>query len=145
MNAPLTLPKKSLHKALRETADRLDGGAKYQWTHQGSCNCGHLAQTICDRSPAEIHAAALERQGDWAEHAREYCPTSGYLIDHIVESLLAMGLTQRDLEHLERLSDSAVLLRLPLGERNLDHRNRDDTVRYLRTWAELVEERDTDS
>lgn len=129
----------SLARALRITADRLDGGATYRWTHQGACNCGHLVQTIARRTPEEIHRLALERAGDWSEHARDHCPTSGYAIDHLIDELLALGLSTDDIVHLERLSDRTVLRRLPPGERELDHRRRDHTVRYMRAWAGKIE------
>lgn len=128
----------SLADALRTTADRLEQGATYRWTHQGNCNCGHLVQTISQRTPADIHRLALERDGDWAEHARAYCPQSGYAIDHIIDELLAAGLSLQDIEHLERLSDRRVLQHLPPGQRDLDHRRREDTVRYLRAWADRL-------
>ena len=128
-----------LIEALRRTAARLAAGAEYRWTHMGSCNCGHLAQTVTKLSQEEIHRRALERAGDWGEQAREYCPTSGYPIDHVIAALLDLGLTRGDLWHLERLSDPEVLRRLPAARRNLCCRERRDVVVYLRTWADLLE------
>ena len=61
--------------ALRSTARRLEGGARYRWTHMGSCNCGHLAQTLTRLPREEIHRLALERAGDWGEQARSRQPT----------------------------------------------------------------------
>ncbi|WP_342039360.1 hypothetical protein [Pontibacter indicus] len=43
--------------AIRQTADRLAKGAIYQWGHMGSCNCGHLAQTITQLDKGHIHGA----------------------------------------------------------------------------------------
>lgn len=104
------------------------------------CNCGHLAQTVTQLTRAELHAMALEKKGDWAEHAREYCPDSGYPIDHVIESMLGLGLTTSDIVHLERVSDPRVLRRLEDARRHLDKRDRDDVVRYLEAWAGLLEE-----
>lgn len=135
-----------LVEALRATAARLQAGAEYRWTHMGSCNCGHLAQTVTRLSPAEIHRLALQKPGDWGEQAveyrppTEYCPTSGLPIDHVIQALLDLGLSRDDLRHLERLSDVEVLRRLPVERRNLDQRQRRDVVVYLRTWADLLEE-----
>ncbi|WP_243635867.1 hypothetical protein [Hymenobacter edaphi] len=42
----------SVIEALRTTAQRLSTQAPYQWGHMGSCNCGHLAQTITRLSKA---------------------------------------------------------------------------------------------
>lgn len=137
-------PTLSLIVALRATADRLDGGVRYQWSHMGSCNCGHLAQTLTKLTPRTIHRAALEGVGDWTEQAREYCPDTGRSLDAIVDTMVAAGLSTVDLANLERLLDDDVLQRI--GERTpqrlpLDHRVREDAVLYLRTWADLLEER----
>ena len=143
-----------LIEALRRTASRLAAGADYRWTHMGSCNCGHLAQTVTRLPKEEIHRLALEKAGNWGEQAREYreyrppggikggeyCPTSGYPIDHVLTALFELGLDRDDIWHLERLSDPDVLRRLPLGERDLDCRDREDTVLYMRTWADLLED-----
>lgn len=126
--------------ALRETALRLQDGAFFQWSNMGGCNCGHLAQTVTKLSKAEIHARALEKAGDWSQQSIDYCPDSGYPIDHVISSLLELGLNREDLAHLERLSDSRVLRRLPLGERDLTYTSREDSIRYMNAWADLLEE-----
>ena len=130
-----------LIEALRHTARRLAAGADYRWSHMGSCNCGHLAQTVTRLSRDEIHRRALQKAGDWAQQANEYCPSSGYPMDHIITSLLDLGLDRRDLRQLELLADGAVLRRLPTGRRHLDKRCRADLIAYLRAWADLLEER----
>lgn len=132
-------PTLELILALRHTAERLRQGAPYRWTHQGACNCGHLAQTVTKLPREEIHRRAVEKAGDGSEHAIEYCPKSGYPIDHIIESMLAIGRATDDLVHLERLTDPKVLARIE-GTRHLDHRSRDDVVLYLEAWADLLEE-----
>lgn len=124
--------------ALTRTAARLREGADYQWTHMGACNCGHLAQTVTHLSRAQLHALALEKPGDWSEQAIDFCPTSGFPMDHVIATMLELGLTTRDLVHLERLTDAAVVSSLPLSRRHLDYRKRDDVVLYLETWARLL-------
>lgn len=129
-----------LVRALRVTAARLAAGARYRWTHMGACNCGHLAQTLTRRPPEEIRRLALEKRGEWAEQAIEYCPGSGYPIDHILGTMLEAGLTQDDIGHLEKLSDPRVLRALPVDVRlGLSYRTREHVVLYLETWAELLE------
>lgn len=135
----MAIPTRSLIVALRQTADRLDTGCRYQWTHQGACNCGHLVQTVTHYTPAQIHAMALEKSGDWAEKAQEYCPGSRYPIDHIIATLLNLGLTREDIVHLERLSDPAVLRQWPREKADPVHNQRDDVALYLRLWASLLE------
>ena len=65
-----------LINALRETADRLSTGVKYEWGHMGRCNCGHLVQTITKMTDREIVEAVDNQLNEWTEHAREYCDTS---------------------------------------------------------------------
>lgn len=124
---------------LRVTADRLRSGAPYRWTHQGRCNCGHLAQTITRLSGAEIHAAAVQSPGEWIDHAERYCPTSGAPIDELIRQMLEAGLTLDEIADLERLAAPAVHRHLPPDRRALDNRDRADVVLYLETWAALLD------
>ncbi|MCS6906145.1 MAG: hypothetical protein RML72_10390 [Bacteroidia bacterium] len=126
--------------ALRQTAARLSNGATYAWSHMGTCNCGHLAQTLTSLSAAAIHQKALEKTGDWAEHIQAYCPQSGYAIDHIIDIMLETGFTHTDLIHLERLSDKAILERIPQHLRPLNYKKRENVILYLNTWADMLEE-----
>lgn len=126
--------------ALRETAQRLAQGDSYQWGHMGSCNCGHLAQTITNYSKGAIHGAAMWRHGDWREQLRDYCPQSGLPLDEIIDHMVDFGLTRDELEHLERLSHPAILQRLPANRKHLLHNRREDVVLYFRIWATLLED-----
>jgi len=121
--------------ALRDTADRLTHDASYQWGHMGMCNCGHLAQSITGLRQAEIHDSALIREGDWEQQAKDYCPTSGHLIDSILAAMFSLGLTREDIRHLEKLSDPDVIRRVG---RHLKFNRRDDVVTYLRAWGDLL-------
>ncbi|MFW5883329.1 MAG: hypothetical protein ACOCVG_03080 [Verrucomicrobiota bacterium] len=131
-----------LIRLLEETADRLESGADYSWSHMGRCNCGHLAQTVTKLHPAEIHRRALVKEAcDWSEiseHPRQYCPSTGYPFDHIVDALSEMGLSAADLRALENLSDRKVLKALPGGFRWLQRNRREDLILYLRTWSNLM-------
>ncbi|MEJ8801782.1 hypothetical protein [Pontibacter sp. H249] len=126
-------------RILRETAGRIASGAPYQWGHMGSCNCGHLAQTITTHSKGDIHKAAMTRYGDWAEQLRDYCPESGLPLDVVIDRMLETGFTRNDLAHLERLSDPDVLSTISPTPKALRHNVRDDVVLYLNAWANLLE------
>ena len=107
--------------ALKKTVKRLkDNESPYQWGHLGSCNCGHLAQTVTHLSKAEIHELAINSLGeDWSEKALDYCEGSGYPVEHILTKMMNLGLTKTDIVSLERLDDPIILEQLPEGERNL--------------------------
>jgi hypothetical protein len=130
-----------LIQALRKTADNLERTAEYQWGHMGSCNCGFLAQEITRLRKDEIHKRAMQRYGDWNEQLNDYCPTSGYAMDDLISEMLLFGFDVDDLKHLERLSDGNVLALLPLEERNLQRNVKQDVVKYIRTWALMLENR----
>ena len=130
----------TLSEALRVTIARLEAGADYQWGHFGACNCGHLAQTVTQRSRAELHEAAVQRARDWGDAAVEYCATSGYPIDHILSEMLALGLTLDDIRHLEQLSDRRILRRLPVERRFLRRNRREDLLLYLSAWVDMLDE-----
>jgi len=131
---------RTLIDALRTTAAGLAAGAEYRWTHLGMCNCGQLAQTVTGLSREEIRRMALEKPGEWADQAREYCPASGYPIDHVIGEMIRLGLTRDDVAALEKLSAPEVLRHLPIEERMLDFRDREHVVRYMNAWADLLEQ-----
>ena len=124
--------------ALRKTASQLETGNRYEWGHMGSCNCGNLAQTITSFSRAEIQKYAIEKRGDWSEQLIDYCPTSGFPMDMIIEKMIDFGFTRQDLHHLEWLSDTSILNKIGIGflNRNL----KSDTILYLKAWANLLED-----
>ena len=129
----------TLEEALRLTAKRIAGGSDYRWTHMGSCNCGHLAQTVTFRSSEYLHKIALQKAGDWSEQIRDYCSISGYPLDFVISSLLNLGATLKELHDLERLSNPKILKKIPIEKRrSLNYRSRDDVVLYMETWANLL-------
>lgn len=134
-------PTPILVHSLRLAARRLEGGADYRWSHYGMCNCGHLAQVVTGVGARALQEAAFGRPGDWGEQGRDYCPDSGLPMDVIVGRMMSVGLEAEDFRHLERLTHPHVLRRLPPERRTLSHTRREDTVLFLDTWADLLEER----
>ena len=142
MGYPLRMaaPHPGLIDALRETAERLRKGSDYKWANFGLCNCGHLAQTVTHISAKDIHEAALEKGGDWGEQAREYCGTTGLAMDHILDSLMSLGLSHEDINDIERLSNPKVLKRMGETPIGVSHYARSHAIQYFETWADLLEE-----
>ena len=126
--------------ALKETAERLSKGAKYEWGHMGRCNCGHLVQTITRLSDREIVEAVDHELNEWTEHAREYCETSHSKAEYIFDRLKEIGFDYEDVIKLEYLSDKKVLSRLGDGPQYLSNNNVNDVVIYMDKMAEMLEE-----
>ena len=135
----MAIPNPALVQILRKTADRIEAGADYQWSHFGKCNCGHLAQTATRLSAAQIHRNAFCRLAEWSEIPDDFCPQTGVLLDRVVDTLFELGLTATDLRNLEDLTDGQVLRNLPDGFRYLERNQRQDAVAYMRSWASLLE------
>ena len=135
----MAIPSLKIIDALRKTAKQLENGNRYEWGHMGSCNCGNLAQTITSFSKAEIQKYALQKTGDWSEQLVDYCPTSGLPMDLIIEKMLDFGFTRQDLRHLEWLSDADILNKM--GVSYLNRNLKSDTILYLQSWANLVEDK----
>ena len=136
----MAAPHPRLIDALRETAERLRGDSDYKWSNYGLCNCGHLAQTVTNRTPKEIHEAAQQRAGDWGQQALEYCGQTGLEMDHILQMLLDLGLTRSDIRDIERLSNIDVLRRMGGMATGVTHFARTDAIAYFEAWADLLEE-----
>ncbi|MEH0156575.1 hypothetical protein V6R21_20670 [Limibacter armeniacum] len=137
----MAIPNLSLINAIRSAADAIEQAVHYQWGHMGMCNCGHLAQELTHLSKSEIHEYALRaREGDWADQVAAFCPTSKLPMDLLISTMLDAGLTREDLHHLERLSDPAVIQQFPVEERNLVYNRKEDVVRYMSVWADMLEQ-----
>ncbi len=136
----MAIPNFALIDVLRETAQRLAGGAEYQWSHFGKCNCGHVAQTATRFAAADIHRTAQRVLAEWSEIPDDFCPQTGVLLDGVLDALYELGLSNTDLRHLEDLTDPEVLRRLPPGKRHLRRNRREDVVVYLQEWAQSLEE-----
>ena len=133
-------PSLELIRTLRGASHNLEASPKYQWGHMGACNCGFLAQEVTKLTQAEIHDRAMLRHGDWSEQVNDYCPVKGLPFDEIISDLIALGFDSEDLKHLERPSDPIILHSLAPDQRNLRHNVKADVVKYMKTWARLLEE-----
>lgn len=132
-------PNPDLIVALRRTALRLQDGAPFAWSLMGSCNCGHLAQTITGLKATDIQNRALEQVGDWSDQIQDYCPASGLPMEDVFQAMMRIGMTRTDIVHLERLSDPEVLARLPAEAHQLRYTQRADAIRYLHAFADHLE------
>ncbi|GAB5519661.1 MAG: hypothetical protein RhofKO_19120 [Rhodothermales bacterium] len=136
----MTRPTPELIAALRATALSLQDGASYAWSRMGSCNCGHLAQTLTGLTSLAIQDLAHESAGDWKEQTEGFCGGTRMPLHRIFDAMLEAGMTTEDIMHLERLSSPVVLRRLGRSSVLLDYRSRTEVVQYMNAWADLLEE-----
>ena len=93
-----------LVQALRQTAARLREGSAFAWGHMG-CICGprpddHRALPRRDPPPRRAPRRLEPAVGG-------PLPASGLAIDHVIDEMIALGLSNSDIRHLEHLDDSA--------------------------------------
>lgn len=129
-----------LSNAIRKAALNLQNNKPYEWGHMGSCNCGHLAQTLLNINKADIHKYAMEKNGDWNEQLNDYCSTSGLLMDKLIWGLLQTGLELEDIMDLEYLKNPIIVEKIDSKFKPLVNNNREHVIAYLNTWAEMMEE-----
>lgn len=126
--------------SIDKTALYLSKGAQFQWGHMGSCNCGNLAQELTKLSKAEIHSSAMQRYGDWNDQILEFCPSSGYPMDLMIQKMIDSNLTLEDLSHLEKLSDPEIRALFQKQREDIGKNSREDVVLYIQNWAKLLRE-----
>jgi hypothetical protein len=63
-------------------------------------------------------------------------------VEEILDTLNYQGLSREDMRNLEYLSDESILSKLPGGKRYLEKNKREDAILYMRTWADILEEKD---
>ena len=137
------MPKRNpqLISALRETANRLQNGATYEWGHMGRCNCGHLVQTVADLSDSDIARAVQFELDEWSEYAQEFCDGTGEHVEDLFLTLQNVGFGYQDVIHLEYLTDRSVLKRIGGGTpQHLERNNVSDVMLYMQTLADILEE-----
>ena len=127
-----------LEEVLLKTIQRLSSKSKYQWTHQGNCNCGHVIQSVTGMSPGKIHNIALTGPGEWVDHAKKYCKTSGLPVDDLISKLLSIGIKIDDIAHLELLSDPNIIRYIPNSVKPLSYKKKEDLIYYLKTWKSIL-------
>lgn len=129
--------------ALRQTAQRLDEGAYYEWGHMARCNCGHLVQTVTNMTASEIARSVDHQLDEWSEYANDYCEGTGHKVDDLFLALNEIGFGYRDVVCLENLSDPHVLERLNGRARRIRRNQVEDVTLYMRTLADMLEENRT--
>lgn len=127
-----------LEEVLLKTIERLTSESKYQWTHQGNCNCGYLIQSATGMGPGKIHNIALTSPGEWVDHAKNYCKASGLPVDDLISKLLSIGIKIDEIAHLEWLSDSNITRYVPNSIKPLSHKKKEDLIYYLKTWNSIL-------
>lgn len=130
----------NLISALRETACRLESGARYEWGHMGRCNCGHLVQSLTEMTDVEIVKSIDFEVSEWSEHAQDYCEGTTRKVDELFDTLEQVGFSRQDVMNLEYLSDQDVLRRLDPEKRYLKKNQAADVSLYMRTLADKLAE-----
>ena len=141
----MKLRKSKLVCGIRSAAKRLRANATYSWGHPGSCNCGHLIQSLTTLTHRQIRQAAYHKGGEWKDLGRTHCETSGLEVDKIIKILFSFGLNVEDIIHLENLSDPKILKKMPIDSSSVRRNNRMHLIYYLESWANILDNKSVGS
>jgi hypothetical protein len=163
--------KNKLITALRIAANSiLSGNFCYSWTDNTRCNCGILACSLLNVSPAvltglmkatEIPKNAripLNESGTWTNRVAYHCPLTGFSNDTIFNAFKEAGLQRDDIHDLEYLANPKVLSRMKKRTRtwtkhhlfgkdevftkeiNISFEKAEDVANYMLAWADILTE-----
>ena len=79
-------------------------------------------------------------EGAWEPENIGACTVTGTPLDRVLDQLYAIGMTETDVQCLERLSDARVRRRLGANQKEYLHYERANVVAYLRAWSDLLSE-----
>lgn len=82
------------------------------------------------------------KEPTWRNIVGLNCPITGTPVPLLFQHLYRLGLTAKELVHLEDLSDPKVLAKM--GKKRMKRDNSKSLVNYLRAWADLLTEHGAD-
>lgn len=154
--------KTKLITALRTTATALENDTFfYEWQQPSMCNCGSLLCSLtgmsADQLKARIPAPVSGTSYAWTHLAGQYCPITGMPEQELFRKIMGYGLTVKDIVSLEYLENERVISRMNITEEKrtgiwpfrrtittkveeLDHKNKEHVIAYMRAWADLLTE-----
>ena len=106
----------------------------------GLPDCPHLAELAGLGAMGYHGRLSTPGQGARVRLNTIYTNASNLPLDHIITTMLEAGLELHDINHLERLNDPAVLLRLPKERKWLKRNSREDAIFYMKEWCALLED-----
>lgn len=131
--------KEELIKAIRETIIDLEEGRKhYEWSECESCNCGLLAQNICGIDREQLTKKFGESPmscGVWSDDVR-FCTRTGDPIGEVIQKMLDVGLSAKDIQNLEYLSDPEILKEA--GYESMSRSEKPHLIAYLKAWLNIL-------
>ena len=132
--------KTELIEALKKTIDDLRFDRKhYSWMNGGSCNCGVLAQNICGITELDVLQGIEWKNGDTPMGWKTICSQTGMGVFNIASRLIAVGLTQKDIDNMEFLKDKEILKEAGILERLMRHIDKEDVIKYMEGWVRILE------
>ena len=125
--------------ALKQTANDLNNGCKYEWGHMGRCNAGCLVQNLMNKTDTEVAKMVDYDIAEWSEHAKDYCIGTNQKVNDLFSTLNSFGLSYKDIMHIEYLSDPAILSLMPEHRRHLRKNSPSDVSDYMNCFAQHLE------
>lgn len=173
--------KQNLIEALERVVYNLKNGTLYyKWSHQNSCNCGVVVQSLLKLGLTEFYQKTEssyifdnktlakymgieveDTHATWKNAAAVYCPITGIPTQEIFKELYELGLTNEDINHLEFMTNEAILEKSGIITRNKKkfslknffrsknnnsisegkyYTKKENLILYLSSWVKILKE-----
>jgi hypothetical protein len=138
----------TLTSALREAARRLNAGHYHNWGAVSTCNCGVLAQVLMGKTREDLRDLQGKSEnfiGTYTAMARRVlaCPSTDIPFATVVRTLFNVGLTQKDINQLEYLTNPDVAERFEMQTKTAPHKTHPlEVALYMNIWADILEEQE---
>lgn len=145
----------ALIDALRATAKHIEKNmGSFKWDDACNCNCGMLAQNVCSLSSVDLQEELLSNGilASWNYMANDakYCQKTGMKLSVVFQKLRDAGVKWHDFANLEFLRDPEVLQRANITKKQQQDDEEGNsffekpkfTIRYMRAWANILEEKE---
>jgi len=148
--------KEKLIDALRVAAAAVKyNKTHYNWSSTSSCNCGLVIQALTgknvnevDQMSSSLRAQAKRIDDDattWEEMSHVLCDVTGKPFSEILIGLEKLGMTTRDISHLEYMTNEAILAKAGISSayrffHRRYYKNPQKLALYLEAWADILTE-----
>lgn len=123
----------------------------YDWINQNSCNCGVVVQAIKNFNPEEVKdlfnlavsQAKIKREDGltWKFVCNNSCNITDIPTTVVFKELHNLGLTRKDIVHLEFMNNSAILKESGIKTfwRPKYYKKKSNLILYLKAWIRILE------
>lgn len=118
----------------------------YKWDKPSTCNCGIVISAIAEsRNALPLFLFARGQttykpeRHTWRELCQNSCSVTGKPLTEVFQQLEEMGLSPKDIVHLEYMTNKAILQESGINTKEeYYHTKSGNLVKYLKAWLRII-------